>query len=120
MLAAPPGFIDFVTNEARRWGWPDSQIHSERFDADVNKAGKSFEGVAARSRQSFVIPADQTIAEVLLTRQGLDVSVACEQCICGTCICDVLEGIPIIATEPLFARLLSVDRDRQHADDDQA
>ena len=92
-ICGPAGFIDFITNEARRRGWPDSRIHSERFDADVNKAGGSFKFVAARSQRSFIIPADKTIAEVLLAA-GVDVSVACEQGICGTCLCDVLEGIP--------------------------
>lgn len=92
-VCGPAGFIDFITNEARRRGWPDSQIHSERFDADVDKAGESFEFVASRSQQTFIIPGDKTIAEVLLAA-GVDVSVACEQGICGTCLCDVLEGTP--------------------------
>lgn len=92
-VCGPAGFIDFITGEARRRGWSDSQVHSERFDADVDKAGDSFELVASRSGRSFVIPGDKTIAEVLLAA-GVDVSVACEQGICGTCLSDVLEGIP--------------------------
>jgi ferredoxin-NADP reductase len=92
-VCGPAGFIDFITDQARRNGWPDSQIHSERFDADVDKAGDAFEFVASRSQRSFMIPGDKTIAEVLLAA-GVDVSVACEQGICGTCLCDVLEGVP--------------------------
>lgn len=92
-VCGPAGFIDFITEEARCRGWPDAQVHSERFDADVDKAGDSFEFVASRSGRSFVIPGDKTIAEVLLAA-GVDVSVACEQGICGTCLSDVLEGIP--------------------------
>jgi ferredoxin-NADP reductase len=92
-VCGPAAFIDFVIDEARRRGWADSQIHSERFDADIDKAGESFEFVASRSQQSFIIPGDTTIAEVLLAA-GVDVSLGCEQGICGTCLCDVLEGIP--------------------------
>ena len=92
-VCGPAGFIDFIIREARHRGWPESQIHSERFDADVDKAGDSFELFASRSQRNFVIPGDKTIAEVLLAA-GVDVSVACEQGICGTCLCDVLEGTP--------------------------
>jgi ferredoxin-NADP reductase len=92
-VCGPAGFIDFITNEACRRGWPDSQIHSERFDANVDKAGDSFEFVASKSQRSFIIPGDKTIAQVLLAA-GIEVSVACEQGICGTCLCDVLEGVP--------------------------
>ncbi|UAJ10519.1 PDR/VanB family oxidoreductase [Glacieibacterium megasporae] len=92
-VCGPAGFIDFITNEARMRGWPASQIHSERFDADVDKSGGSFEFVASSSQRSFIIPSDKTIAEVLLAA-GVDVPVSCEQGICGTCLCDVLEGVP--------------------------
>ncbi len=92
-VCGPAGFIDFITAKARRRGWPESRIHSERFDAVVDKVGDSFEVFAARSRKAFTIPGDKTIAEVLLAA-GLDISVACEQGICGTCLCDVLEGTP--------------------------
>jgi ferredoxin-NADP reductase len=92
-VCGPAGFIDFIIDEARRRGWPDSQIHSERFDADIDRAGESFEFVASSSQQSFIIPSDKTIAEVLVAA-GLDVSLGCEQGICGTCLSDVLEGIP--------------------------
>lgn len=92
-VCGPAGFIDFITNEARHRGWPDSQIHAERFDADVDLTGECFEFFALTSQRSFIIPGDKTIAQVLLAA-GLDVPVSCEQGICGTCLCDVVEGIP--------------------------
>ena len=56
-VCGPAGFIDLIIDEAHRRGWPNSQIHSERFDADIDKAGESFEFVASRSQQSFIIQA---------------------------------------------------------------
>ncbi|MGL6162220.1 2Fe-2S iron-sulfur cluster-binding protein [Microbulbifer sp.] len=47
----------------------------------------------ASSGAKFVIPADKTIAEVLLGN-GVDVPLSCEQGICGTCMVPVLEGEP--------------------------
>ena len=39
------------------------------------------------------IPADKTIVEVL-EEEGIDVTVSCEQGICGTCLTGVNEGTP--------------------------
>lgn len=92
-VCGPAGFIDFVLAEAGRAGWTDERLHAERFDATVGLDGDSFELIAERSGRRFTIPAGRSAADVLL-EAGIDVPISCEQGICGTCLCDVLEGTP--------------------------
>ena len=92
-VCGPAGFIDHVLGEARRAGWPDELLHSESFDAAADLEGDSFELIAARSGRRFTIPAGASAAKVLI-EAGIDLAVSCEQGICGTCLTDVLEGIP--------------------------
>ncbi len=94
-VCGPGGYIDFVMDRFRTAGWPEAQLHTEFFtaaDIDTSNDG-SFELVLARSGESYRIPADQTVAEVLLDND-VDLLTSCEQGICGTCITRVLEGIP--------------------------
>ena len=53
----------------------------------------SFEVVAEASGVTVQVGEHQTIAEAL-AEAGVRVKVSCEQGTCGTCLCDVLEGIP--------------------------
>ena len=92
-VCGPAGFIDHVLGEARRVGWPDELLHSESFNASADLEGASFELITARSGRRFTIPAGRSAAEVLIAA-GVDLTVSCEQGICGTCLTDVLEGIP--------------------------
>lgn len=48
---------------------------------------------AARSGIDLEVPADKSIAEVLMAA-GLLLAVSCEQGVCGTCLTDVVEGAP--------------------------
>ena len=92
-VCGPAAFIDFVLDGARLAGWRQEQLHSESFAAAADQSGDTFELIAQRSGRSFTIPAGKSIAEVLMAA-GIDVTVSCEQGICGVCLTDVLEGIP--------------------------
>lgn len=94
-VCGPGGYIDFVMQHFKAAGWPESQLHTEFFTAEgVDTSGDgSFEVVLARSGESYLIPADQTVAEVLLDND-VDLLTSCEQGICGTCVTKVLEGTP--------------------------
>ena len=92
-VCGPAGFIDHVLGGARRAGWPDDLLHSESFDAAADLDGDGFELIAARSGRRFTIPAGSSAAKVLIAA-GIDLAVSCEQGICGTCLTDVIEGIP--------------------------
>jgi vanillate O-demethylase ferredoxin subunit len=89
----PGGFMDYVIGGARRLGWAEPNIHVEFFTANIDVSGNVFSVRLARSGLDFVIPADKTIAEVLLANK-IKVSLSCEQGICGTCLTAVLDGVP--------------------------
>jgi vanillate O-demethylase ferredoxin subunit len=59
-------------------------------DAPVNTA---FQIRLARSGKVLDVPADQSVAAVL-HRAGINVPVACEEGVCGTCETRVLSGTP--------------------------
>ncbi|WP_237882338.1 PDR/VanB family oxidoreductase [Pseudomonas sp. PGPR40] len=92
-VCGPGGFMDAVINTAREHEWPSSNVHYEYFAADVDATGKSFTLHAERSGLILQVPEGRSIAEVLL-EAGVEVSLSCEQGICGTCLTHVLGGIP--------------------------
>lgn len=89
----PGGFMDYVTGGAKRLGWAENHIHVEYFSTTVDTTGEVFTVRAARSGLTLPVPANKTIAEVLLAA-NIDVPLSCEQGVCGTCLTSVLEGVP--------------------------
>lgn len=104
-MCGPPGFMRAI-EEAAEGIWPSETIHMEFFSAvpsalaDNNKA---FEIILAKSGQTYTIPADKSIIDVL-GENGIQVQVSCEQGICGSCITPVLEGEPEHRDKVLSAR----------------
>lgn len=92
-FCGPGGFMDAVEAVARAAGWPAGQLHMERFSADVDVEGDAFTVVAAHSGVTVRVAEGQTINEALAAA-GVDLPVSCEQGICGTCLTDVIDGIP--------------------------
>lgn len=94
-VCGPKGFIDAVMTTCKAHGWPSDQVHTEYFsgaETDSSQDG-SFEVRIASSGESFTVPADKTVHQVL-TENGIEVMVSCEQGVCGTCLTRVLEGEP--------------------------
>lgn len=89
----PAGFMDWVIAGARQQGYDDPHIHHEYFQAEVDTSGGSFEVVAARSGKTVQVQEGQPLTAALRSI-GIKVEVSCEQGVCGTCLCDVLEGEP--------------------------
>lgn len=89
----PSGFMDWVIGTALELGYSDEQVHREYFQVDVDSSGASFEVVAAKSGKTVTVAEGQTILEALGT-VGIKIEVSCEQGVCGTCMCEVLEGEP--------------------------
>jgi vanillate O-demethylase ferredoxin subunit len=95
-VCGPSGFIEHVCSTAKAKGWPEEQIHYEHFAAapqDISN-DQEFEVQIASSGERFIIPVGQSITSVL-TNHGIDIPVACEQGVCGTCVTRVLDGIPM-------------------------
>ncbi len=89
----PMGFMDWVIESARGRGYDEQRIHREYFQVETDRAGESFEVVAARSGKTVQVEEGQSIVDALAA-VGIKVEVSCEQGICGTCLCDVIEGRP--------------------------
>lgn len=94
-VCGPAGFMQHVLDSARVQGWVEDRLHREYFAAaaiDSSHDG-SFSVKVASSGQIIEIPADKTVVAVLESH-GIDIPMSCEQGVCGTCLTNVLEGIP--------------------------
>ncbi|HCN63238.1 MAG TPA: oxidoreductase [Pseudomonas sp.] len=94
-VCGPAGFMKHVLDSARVQGWAEDRLHREYFAAaaiDSSHDG-SFSVKVASSGQIIEIPADKTVVAVLESH-GIDIPMSCEQGVCGTCLTNVLEGIP--------------------------
>lgn len=94
-VCGPGGFMAFVLAAAQAAGWPETSLHREYFSAEpqIHPDDGSFEVQLASSGRCLRIPADRSVANVLLDA-GIDLPMSCEQGICGTCLTRVLEGEP--------------------------
>jgi vanillate O-demethylase ferredoxin subunit len=94
-VCGPKGFMDAVLATARAQSWPEDQLHFEFFGAQVvhDASDATFTVKIASSGQEFQVGAHQTVVEVL-HKAGVDVPIACEQGVCGTCLVRVLSGVP--------------------------
>ncbi|WP_180000400.1 PDR/VanB family oxidoreductase [Acinetobacter sp. YH12239] len=89
----PNGFMDWIINLAESKGFSSDQLHKEYFQVDIDLGGASFEVVAQQSGKTIQVAPEETILQAL-AREGIKVELSCEQGVCGTCMCDVLEGEP--------------------------
>lgn len=92
-VCGPTGFMDWIIDTAKQAGLPPGQIHFEYFSAQVDTSGAAFEVFAADSGVTVQVPEGVSIANALKAA-GVKIKVSCEEGVCGTCICDVLEGTP--------------------------
>ncbi|MGQ7817921.1 PDR/VanB family oxidoreductase [Metapseudomonas furukawaii] len=92
-VCGPAGFMDWVIEGARRAGYAEDHIHREYFQVEVDASGEGFEVEARRSGKTVQVAEGQSILDALAT-VGIKVEISCEQGVCGTCLCDVLEGEP--------------------------
>ncbi|GGB84716.1 vanillate O-demethylase oxidoreductase [Marinobacterium zhoushanense] len=92
-VCGPGGFMDWVIEQSKAAGLPDAQIHFEYFSAEVDISGEAFEVFAETSGVTVQVGPNESIATALKAA-GVKVQMSCEEGVCGTCICDVLEGTP--------------------------
>ena len=69
-VCGPAGFMEKVYQVALARGWAESNLHSEAFQpvmpADCNETGEIFTVKLASTGERWPVPADKTIAQVLL------------------------------------------------------
>lgn len=93
-VCGPTPMIDVAIATARTLGWRTGRLHFEIFTKTAPAAGDtSFEVVLKSSGQSFVIPPDKTILDVLIDA-GVDPMHDCKRGDCGICQVGVVEGVP--------------------------
>lgn len=92
-VCGPAGFMDWVIAQALEAGYADDHVHREYFQVEVDASGAGFEVVAQRSGKTVQVAEGQSIVDAL-TAVGIKIEVSCEQGVCGTCLCDVIEGEP--------------------------
>ncbi|MGC2967765.1 PDR/VanB family oxidoreductase [Paraburkholderia aspalathi] len=92
-VCGPHGFIDFVHRSAIDLGWNKENIHRELFTAPASPSGEnlSFEVQLASTGQVLEVQSNETIAQALQAH-GIDVTLSCEQGVCGTCVTSVISG----------------------------
>ncbi len=92
-ICGPAAFMDWVIASAKSRGYGDARIHREYFQAEADTSGAAFAVTLARTGKTVTVASGQSIVQALRT-VGMRVDVSCEQGVCGTCICDVLDGVP--------------------------
>lgn len=93
-VCGPSGFMDWVIAEAGRLGLPTGQIHKEYFQVEPPAgASKAFDVALKKSGKTVHVAENQSIVEAL-AGVGIKIKVSCEQGVCGTCLCNVLDGTP--------------------------
>ncbi|MGB0224847.1 MAG: flavin reductase family protein, partial [Marinobacterium sp.] len=95
-VCGPQRFIDALIDAAKEAGWRTDQINREYFNAavpEVEEGDQPFTVKLKSTGDEYLIPVDQTIAEVL-EDAGVFVPLSCESGVCGTCLVDVVSGEP--------------------------
>jgi cytochrome P450/ferredoxin-NADP reductase len=90
-VCGPERLMDEVIEVAFRLGWPEGQVHYERFGAPRPKNEAAFTVVCERSRKELTVGGDETLLEAL-EREGITVPYACRSGSCGACELPVVEG----------------------------
>jgi vanillate O-demethylase ferredoxin subunit len=95
-VCGPAGFIDHITAAALAAGWAPERVRAERFQRSTELThtnDSDFVVHAASTGADYRVAAGQSIAQVLQAN-GIETSLSCEQGMCGSCLTDVLAGIP--------------------------
>ena len=74
--------------------WPEDQFHSEVFQmtVDENFKPEPFEAMVASTGQRFLVPADQSLLDVL-RQNDFALPSSCEMGVCGSCECGYRDGV---------------------------
>lgn len=94
-VCGPNGFMDHVLDSARSAGWSEGMMHREYFALEPPQSvgGAEFEIQIESTGRVLLVPEDKSVAEILI-KEGISISLSCEQGICGACLTGVLEGEP--------------------------
>lgn len=93
-ICGPAPFMELI-ERVTKTSWAEGTVHTEYFGAATGQqAGDGpFMVRLARSDQELLVPAGVPVVEVL-EAAGVSVDTSCRQGACGTCLLNVLEGVP--------------------------
>lgn len=92
-VCGPDGFMTKAVGLARAHV-PAELVHHENFHASEQPdASQNTAFDVELDGDTYHVPADRTIVEVL-EENGCDIDTSCQEGICGTCIMQVLRGVP--------------------------
>jgi vanillate O-demethylase ferredoxin subunit len=95
-VCGPRAFMDAALRRAQP-DWPSARVHTEYFSAklaqDDDAEPRSFHVRLARTGGEYEVGPDQSIVSALAQHE-VYIDTSCEEGLCGTCIVDVLDGIP--------------------------
>ena len=93
-MCGPQGLLDSVVSSLS--GWPDDNVHIEAFQmtSDENFKPEPFEVTLASTGETFLVPADKSMLDVLRQHDFL-MSSSCEIGLCGSCECGYRDGVVI-------------------------
>ncbi|MEQ1521901.1 MAG: PDR/VanB family oxidoreductase, partial [Aestuariivirga sp.] len=86
-VCGPEGMINGVLTKARQLGWPEQNLHSERFLAPP--PGKPFRAVLEKSKKTIEVHSHQSILEAV-EAAGVDAPFLCRGGACGQCETNVI------------------------------
>jgi ferredoxin-NADP reductase len=86
-VCGPEGMINGVLTKARQLGWPEQNLHSERFLAPP--PGKPFRAVLKKSKKTIEVQSHQSILEAV-EAAGIDAPFLCRGGACGQCETNVI------------------------------
>ena len=92
-VCGPAGFMGWVTQNAARMGWPETQIRTESFNAPIGQdiENHPFTLKLEKTGREIEVPADRSVIDTL-HHNGIEVDYACLQGTCGTCVTKVIDG----------------------------
>jgi ferredoxin-NADP reductase len=86
-VCGPSGMIDAVLGKATALGWPQQNLHSERFLAP--SPGDAFKAELVRSKKTITVGTHQSILEAV-EANGVDALYMCRGGACGQCETNVV------------------------------
>ncbi len=94
-VCGPIGYMNHVLDTARALGWKEPNLHREHFSnaSSDHSADRPFEIELKKRGLVVQVSADASASQALVAA-GVDISLSCEQGVCGTCVTGVLAGVP--------------------------
>ncbi|MCO5400398.1 PDR/VanB family oxidoreductase [Ralstonia sp. 21MJYT02-11] len=92
-VCGPSGFVNAALTAARQRGWPERQLHCERFGPIASKptTAHAFDVQLASTGKVYRVPQHMTVT-ALLAEHGVKIPTSCGEGVCGTCVTRVIAG----------------------------